>query len=90
MTNLERKTLGELSLDSLKGAYFFSGDIKNNLLATITNVFQDKKTKEVTIWVNYPSTGSSFRYTLESCKNYFLANHEEARAATKGCKEYSE
>jgi len=90
MANLERKTLGELNIDSLNGASFFSGDIKNNLLATITNVFKDKKTQEIIIWVNYPSTGSSSRCSLESCKDYFLANSEEVKATTKEYKGYSE
>jgi len=90
MGNLERKTLGELSLASLEGTSFFSGNIENNSLATITGVIEDKQSKEIIICVNYPSTGSSSRYPLESCKKYFIANSEEVNAATKKCKGCSE
>jgi hypothetical protein len=90
MKSLERKTMGELKTESLRGVSFFNGYIDNNLLATITGIFEDKRTKKVIIGVNYPSTGSFAYHPLDCCKNYVLANPKEVENATKKCAEYSE
>jgi hypothetical protein len=90
MTNSGRKTVGHLHLNSLVGASFFTGNIKNSLLGTITEVFKDKNSGEVTIGVNYPSTGSYNRCPLEECKRYPLATMKEVERHTKGHEGYSE
>jgi hypothetical protein len=90
MKNLERKTVGELKGESLRGISFFNGHIDNNLLATITGIYKDERTKKVLIEVNYPSTGSFAYHPLDCCKNYFLANSKEVENVKKKCAEYSE
>lgn len=90
MKNLERKTIGELDTNSLRGVSFFSGDINNNLMATIVGVFEDKITKEVIVEVNYPSTGTHNYHSFDSCKKYYVAKGEEVKKAIGKFKDYSE
>ena len=90
MVNLERKTVEDFYIVSLKGVSFFSGNIENKLLGTITDVSKDKKSGNVEICITYPSTGSSSRQPLESCKNYLLATQEEVEIARERFREYSE